>query len=108
MSREYTPEEVRTMLLKHAKGLVKYWATTELNDGQPDTVEYRIEGAMFSLFATLDGCSGALPAFIVAPFPHSTDKQYHADNNENWFPENSETDVNCDVGGSLHHHFHRA
>lgn len=86
MSRAYTEEEVRKMLVVHFRALSKYWATL---DGlhSPKTIQERCDGLVFSILITLDGASVDLPAFNLSPAPHPSDKQYHIDNGENWFDE---------------------
>jgi hypothetical protein len=102
-SREKTTEEVRTEFLQHIRGAVNYWANLK---GE-HTIEDRCEGVAFSILVAIDGCSSGLPAFILAPIPHESDKQFSIDNNENYFPENHESNVKCDIGtlGELHHKF---
>lgn len=94
-ARAYTEEEVREMFLKHMWAMVDYWATVEGKDS-PKTVRDRLSGLMHSMLTTLDGCSMGLPGFEVRPHPHESDKEYHQERGENWFP----SDV--DIGGSLH------
>lgn len=100
--REYTAEEVRTLLLGRVSDLVDYWAKVPNHD-----LIGRLDGLAFSILAELDGDSSELPRFVVSPQPHPGDKQYHQDNNENWFPEflNNKDGV-CDVAGGLHEHWH--
>lgn len=106
---ELTHDQVRDKFLKHIKGIVHYWANTPLKEN--DTIQYRCEGVAFSILSMLDGCSNGMPSFIVAPCPHPEDKQFHIDedgDNAKWFPENHESDVNCDISGGLHELFHQA
>jgi hypothetical protein len=44
----------------------------------------------------------SLPAFILAPLPGKEDKQYHIDNEENYYPENHNANIKCDIAGGLH------
>jgi len=92
MSRQYTDDEVREMLSTHIFNLIDFW---EKNSTRA-TVREKLSGLAFSILSTLDGCSD-LPAFIVAPDPHQDDKEYHIQRGENWFPENHETEINCDL-----------
>jgi hypothetical protein len=102
MSRELTPEEVRERFLRHVNGLVDYWDKVE-----KDTTKEKLRGLAFSILGTLDGCSGDIPGFIVVPCPHPDDREWHMERDEDWWPENNEPDVICDIGGSLHELFHR-
>jgi len=80
--RPYTPEEVRDLLLDHVRNLVSYW---EREARAPDA-HAKLEGLAFSILAALDGCAN-LPAFLVTPVPHETDRAYHEDEGSNWYPE---------------------
>jgi len=103
---EYTEDEVRQAFLEHVWQTIDYW------DGAYDqkVAQYacreKLEGLAFSLLAMLDGCSADLPGFIVAPCPHPDDKAYLQGEGENWYPENHDTDIACDIGGGLHDIFH--
>jgi hypothetical protein len=83
--RAYTSEEVRNKLLAHIRMMVKYWADDRVLHSTQRTTERRLEGLAFSILAMLDGCSNDLPAFTLIPSPHPDDKQYHIENDENWF-----------------------
>jgi hypothetical protein len=102
MAKEYTEEEVREQLLKHVHSLISYWE----NEERRPEVRDKLSGLAFSILTMLDGCSIDLPRFIVAPDPHPRDKDYHKDNDENWYAENCESDVCCDISGCLHELFH--
>lgn len=104
--RELTEEEVRAALLDNIWGIIGYWEKVDGKDG-PKTVRDRISGAVFSVLVTLDGGSMGLPKFIVAPDPHPDDREYHQDQGEDWFPENHDSDVVCDLSGGLHELFHQ-
>jgi hypothetical protein len=81
MPREYTRQECVDMLMEHFMTLVKYWATI---DGSKEWV---LDGLLHSILCTLDGVSGDMPAFDLVPCPHSDDKQYNIDNEDNYWPE---------------------
>lgn len=103
MSREKTSDEVRIELLKHIKVMVEYW------DAIPNiTSKEKLDGLAFSILNTLDGGTH-LPSFIVAPIPHHEDKQFHINEESNYYPENHEIEdkIKCDIGGSLHEHYGR-
>lgn len=106
--REFTEDEVRKAFLEYVWQIIDYW------EGQCDqeVAQYpcrkKLEGLAFSLLVTLDGESIDLPGFIVAPRPHPSDKAYHQENNENWWSENHNADVKCDIGGCLHELFYKA
>lgn len=93
MSREYTKEECRDMLLDKIWELIHSWKTME-------TDRDRMEGLAFTILAELDGESASLPTFIVAPDPYPHDKTWRKEQDENWWPEG------CDLGGILHDAFH--
>jgi hypothetical protein len=99
--REYTEEEVCRQFLETVWTYIDYWHNL------PDkTCRGKLEGLAFSLMAILDGVS-SLPSFVVAPVPHPGDKKYNKEEGENWYPQNHESDVVCDISGSLHDEFHK-
>lgn len=102
MSKEYTEEEVRKQFLDHVRMLVEYWDSID-----KETTKEKLSGLAFSILSAIDGSSVGLPAFVLAPLPHESDKQYRIDNNEDYYPENHESDVKCDIGGTLHELFYK-
>ncbi len=101
--REYTTEEVREQFLDHIAHMIVYWE----QEGRAPTLREKMSGLAFSFLTTLDG-GGDLPGFIVAPTPHESDRKYHQEQGENWYPENHESTVVCDIAAdSLHEHWHR-
>lgn len=100
MPREYTTNEVRKQFLELVWTCVDYWGRLP-----GKTPRERLEGLAFSMLVILDGATD-LPGFIVAPCPHPDDKEFHKDEDENWFPENHESSVNCDIAGGLHELFY--
>jgi hypothetical protein len=100
--RQYTKKEIREMFLQNARDIAKGWAESEGN-----TNLERTEGAIFSLLATIDGDSGNLPGFILAPISDKGDKKYLKKQGENYFPLNRkiEKQIKCDIAGALHDSF---
>lgn len=101
MSREYTTEEVRNRFTDHIRAMVEYWATLDMPERE------KLNGLAFSILVALDGEATAVPAFIVAPYPHPDDKHYHVENGEHYYPENHDSQVRCDISGALHESFSR-
>ena len=97
---EMTADEVRDKLLSHIWTMIRYW---ERNGG---VERDKMEGLAFSILVALDGSSSGLPGFVVAPAPHESDIDFHKEHGENWYPPFEEDHV-CDIGGSLHDHFHK-
>lgn len=81
-AREYTLEEVREEFIGNLRELSTYWAT--LHGDRP--VKERCDGLVFSILTLLDGMSSGSCGFKIIPDPHPEDKQYHMDNEENWYP----------------------
>lgn len=102
-ARELTEQEVRNNFLAEIKGMVEYW------DKLPQkTTTERLNGLAFSILVLLDGESANMPGFILAPLPHEDDKRYSIEEtNENYYPQNHESEVNCDFSGSLHDDFYK-
>lgn len=94
--RAYVVEEVRTRFLDHVRGIVTYWE----NEARAPTTREKLEGVAFSILVALDGGSMGVPKFKVIPDPHPSDRQYHIDEGENYFPDD------CDIAGGLHEEFH--
>ena len=92
--REYTTEEVRKKVINHIWMMIDYWE----HDSRAPTTRRKLSGLAHSICAMLDGCSGGIPAFVVAPIPHPSDKEFHKDEGENWFPENDTSNIKCDIG----------
>lgn len=101
MSKELTPDEVRKRFLEHVAGMVAYWAGEDTSNIPTHySCRQRLEGLVHSILAAIDGCAINLPGFALVPLPHSSDKQFHQDEGEDWFPESDEPEN--DIGGSLH------
>jgi len=92
--RQLTVEEVRDQFLAQVWHTIRYWQKLDNPGGD------RIEGAVFSVLAILDGTAVDLPGFIVAPAPHHSDREYCVERGENYFPETPQ--VECDIAGRLH------
>lgn len=81
MSRAYTEEELREHLLDHISHIAQYWAN--LPDKTP--IE-RCEGVGFSIINIFNGVT-YLPGFDIVVRPHPDDKQFHIDNDENYYED---------------------
>lgn len=101
--REWTTDEVREQFTSHVNTLIRYWSTLPQETGNSEVEDrvWRLQGLAHSIFTTLDGSSLHLPAFIVAPMPHESDRSYHEEQGENWFPSNDRNQVQCDIAGGL-------
>ena len=99
--REYTMEEVRDVFLDHIYNMIHYWDSMVKEENQLE----RLKGLAFSILVALDGGANGCPGFIVAPSTHPDDKEYHRVNSENWYPQNNDAKVNCDISGCLHETF---
>jgi len=98
--REFTEAEVRQQYLELVWSSIDYWHNL------PDkTCREKMEGLAFGILVILDGDT-SLPGFIVAPCPHPDDKEYNREQRENWFPENHDSNVKCNIAGCLHELFH--
>ena len=93
----YTEEEVTKMFINKVHSIINYW---HRDDRTPDVKE-KLEGVAHSILCVIDGNTD-LPGFILAPNPHSDDKQYYIEKGESFFPENHESKINCDISGCLH------
>lgn len=103
MAKQKTEKQVRQEFLDHVRMLVNYW---DKETSKTDSRE-KLEGLAFSILVAIDGEAVALPSFILAPCPNEDDKQYHIDNGEDYYPENHDSDVKCDIAGNLHNEFYK-
>ena len=101
MSKEYTTDEVREKFLKMVAARANYWDSLEGMSSKE-----KLHGLAFSIMSILDGCTD-LPGFIVAPIPHESDKDFLKNAGENYYPENHENKINCDIAGCLHELYHQ-
>jgi len=93
--REWTQEEIREQFIKYVWSVIEQWHnSTRVDDFG------KLTGVAFSILTAIDG-GAELPSFVLAPRPHETDKQFHIDEGENWYPEDW-----VDIGGGLHEIFH--
>lgn len=83
--------------------MVNYWNRENITLTQKE----RLEGIAFSILSAIDGCAASLPSFVLAPLPHEDDKQYAIDNGGNYYPQNHESDIKCDIAGDLHENFYK-
>jgi hypothetical protein len=95
--REWTPEEIRAHFLRRCWVIIQEWSRDSSK-----SPEERVEGAVFSLLATLDNGTLDLPSFLVAPYPAPEDRAFCQREGTNWYPENFDGEVRGDIGGSLH------
>lgn len=93
-SRCMTREECRAALLDHLEGIARY-CTAETRVA---TVRDKIDLAIFSVLAAIDGSAIALPAFNLYPAPHPNDRAYHRQQGTNWWPERD----SVEIAGELH------
>ena len=84
MPRALTDEELRDKLLDHFRSIARHWSTVKIEDEQQGSLQSRIDGAIFSVLSTLDGCTLGIPPFDLVAQPSVDDKQYCVDNDEDW------------------------
>jgi len=82
MSKPRTAEELRNDLIAHLRSIAAYWAAQE-----GKTTQEKLDGAMFSALATLDGCSPGIPAFDLVARPHPGDKEHAIKNGQDWIED---------------------
>ncbi len=103
--RAKTVAEVRAELLQHFASIVDFWIKVE------GTERWRMEGIVHSILVTLDGDAANFPAFILAPKPQPSDREYYVSRGENYFPNNrlgdSLNDLVCGEVTRLHDEWHK-
>ena len=82
MSREYTKDEVLELFLGQCRVASYYWAEHAKVDSRKEAVE----GMLHSMLCIIDGVSGGFPAINLSVDPDPSDKQYHIDNEEDYYP----------------------
>lgn len=97
MSREKNIKEIKKEFVNYIHELVEYW-----NNNEKKTVKEKLNGLAFSILVLLDGESANFPQFIVVPAPHKDDKQYHIEQNEDYYPDNDIDNINANISGELH------
>jgi len=95
-SREFTENEVRAHFLSNVWGIIDYW--NNISDPSCN----RTEGVAFSILSMMDGSNLGIPGFIVTPNSCPEDKEYYIKRNENYYPDNTNSNIKCDIGGGLH------
>jgi len=99
MCREKTVEEIRDEFVDHVGHLVDYWDTL------PDkSCREKLEGLAHSILTTIDGESVALPGYIMIPNSCLQDRDFHIEENENYYPVIDEKSPvrHFDIAGCLH------
>lgn len=94
MSRELTEKEVKEKFLEEIKSGIK--EVIRINKPKEESLNL----LAFCILVILDGESVDFPGCAVIPLPHSEDKEYCIESNENYYPDN------IDIAGNLHHEFH--
>lgn len=106
--RALTKEEIRRKFLQHIARISKFWADLESEkNGQPISVQERLDGLAFSILVTLDGGELLFPGFVLAPNPHPEDMDYHKEHGTNWFPPITDIGDLTDIGGHLHDEYYK-
>lgn len=79
--RAFTKEEVRLKFLKHLRAIAMHWAQSG------SSKEDATDGLVFSILATIDGSSMALPGMCISVEPHPDDEEFCKGEGENWFEQ---------------------
>ena len=98
MSRAYTKKEARKKFLDGIHEIVDYW----VNEARDRTVEGKINGAVFSILAMIDGSNIDIPAFDIAINSHPDDKEFYKKEGSNWFEDGMIINDDC----HLHEFWH--
>ena len=98
MSRAYTKKEIQEQFLESIRNLVDYWEM----ESRAKTSREKLEGLAFSVLTLLDGEHGDMPAFEVKAIGTEEDIKYFKENDENYYPVDSE-----DIAGALHEGFYK-
>ncbi len=99
--REYTEDEVRREFIKFINERIRQ------TGGRSPATREKLEGLAHTILVAIDGGVLGLPKFILAPDPHPDDKKYNIGQGQNYYPENREAGVKCNISGSLHDDYGR-
>lgn len=94
--RAYTEEEIRSKFIDKIYCILDFWE----NESRVTTVRDKMNGAVFSILAMLDGESIDIPGFKVSPIGTEEDRDYHLAERENYYPIED-----VDIAGALHDTF---
>ena len=94
--RAITSEELKDQLLDHFREVCIYWSKVE-----KETCLEKIQGAVFSCLAALDGDTLQLPAFDLVAKVHESDKAFNIENGENWVEQDTV------ISTALHEFFYK-
>jgi hypothetical protein len=89
--REKTKEEVVTEFLEHMQGMVRYW------DRLDKSPRDKLEGLLFSMLTTIDGCSAGMCGLSLTPSFHPDDPEFLKGEGEDWYPT-------CVINDEVHLH----
>lgn len=99
--RARTIEECRARFLDQLRSMLWYWE----NESRVPDLYGKMEGFAHSMLVMLDGGSGDLPGFLVAPHGTKDDQKFLASIGEDFWPyvpKAVEDKVTCDIAGGLH------
>jgi len=97
--REYTLNEVRSKFIEAVNNLVELHTVAK---SDKKTALHTLAGDILLL---IDGGLGEIPTFLLAPLPHEDDKTYYKEIGKNYYPENLEKNINCNISGFLQQEF---
>lgn len=80
--RAYTKEEMRDRFIDHLKSMIEFQLYSKNK-----TEKEKLEGIVYSFCTLIDGVSSGFPCVDLVMRPHSSDKNYHIENGENWIED---------------------
>ena len=107
MSKELSKEEIRDIFLEQ---IIR---SIDENTNSDEPTEKKLYALAFSILAMIDGMRGYIknwvpvniPLFILAPCPYKEDREYNIDRGEDYYPDNDDTKILCNISGELHDYF---
>lgn len=97
MSESIAKEQARKELLDIIRSYVDYWDKVDRL-----TTHEKLSGLAFSILGIFDGVTPEYPAIDLVLRPHPDDKEYHIDNEDDWYEDGMV--INDDV--HLHDDWH--
>lgn len=98
MAKEITLKEARKKFLEALEADAEYWMSLA-REGK--SMKEIVRGVIFSILVIFDGEHGHLPSMDVVVRPHPSDKEYHIDEDTDYYKDGMV--LNDVVEDYLHH-----
>lgn len=96
-SKELNNKEAMLLFINEIKGTVSKIKKKKISESQ------KLDELAFSILLLIDG-KGEIdfPSWILAPFQSEEDRKYFKKKNKNYYPDNQDNEIDCNIAGYLH------